>query len=180
MEARTPDVITVAVTRVDGGLTILRVITTEYAPDGQGGRVANWTIDPTPEYVEKIIAKHNWQGPFASVSWRIVPNNIVDESTDWYFRGAWKDDGSNKPGVDMAKAQAIHRNHIRGERDKALEALDTSYMIALEQNNTPEKTRIADEKQALRDLPATFDLAVAKTPSELYDLWPTQLPARVS
>jgi hypothetical protein len=175
MEARTPDVITVAVSRVDGGLTILRVVTTEYVPDGKGGRVANWTIDPTPAYVEKIIAKHGWLGPLAPVSWRMVPNSIVDENTDNYFRNAWKDDGGDKPGIDMPKAQAIHMAHIRVARDRALEALDTSYMIALEQNNTPEKSKIATEKQALRDLPSTFDLTVAKTPEELRALWPLGL-----
>jgi hypothetical protein len=106
----------------------------------------------------------------------MVPNTIVDEGTNHYFRNAWKDDGGDKPGVDMTKAQAIHMAHIRAARDAELERLDTSYMIALEQNSTPEKTRIAAEKQALRDIPTTFDLTVAKTPEELYDLWPTEVP----
>jgi hypothetical protein len=179
MEARTPDVITVAVTRVDGGLTVLRVVTTNYVPDGKGGRIVHQTFDPTPEYIDSLIAKHNWQGPLSPVSWRIVPNDIVDEVTNRYFRNAWKDDGGTKPGVDMPKAQAIHMAHIRAARDKALEALDTNYMIALEKNEKIEQTEIANEKQVLRDIPATFDLTVAKTPEELYALWPAQLQRRV-
>jgi hypothetical protein len=164
-----PDVITVAVSRVDGGLTVLRVIVTEYS---QG--VPRWTIDPTPEYIDAIIAKHNWQDGLAPVSWRVVPNDFVDESTDRYFRNAWKD-GGDKPGVDMPKAREIHRDKLRVMRLRPLEALDTAYMRADEVGDQQEKRRIATQKQALRDVTADPRIDAAATPEELKAVIPDAL-----
>jgi hypothetical protein len=169
-----PDVITVAVSRADGGLTVLRVVTAEYAEDGS----VRWTIDPTPEYIADIVAKHNWQGPLAPVSWRTVPNEFVDGSESRSFRNAWCDDGGVKPGHDMVKARDIHMDRIRVERDKELERLDAEYMRADEQGNILLKQQLAAQKQTLRDLPTTFDLTVARTAEELDALWPSELPAR--
>src|SRR5687767_14403952 len=129
-DPRQPDVVTVAVSRVDGGLTVMRVVTTEYVPDGEGGRVANWTIDPTPDYIDSIIAKHNWQGPQAPTSWRLVDNDFLNDETDDTFRDAWKDDGGDKPGHDMAKAREIHKEKLRDLRAPLLEELDVEYQKA--------------------------------------------------
>lgn len=169
MDARQPDVITVAVTRVDGGLTIMRVVTTEYAPGPDGTRVVNWTIDPTPEYIDKIIAKHAWVGtPHEAVSWRIVPNDFLDEATDKTFRNAWKDTpGRVKPDVDMPKAREIHRDNLREKRAPLLEALDTDYLLADEQNDQQKKRDVAVRKQALRDITIHPDIEAATTPEEL-------------
>lgn len=173
--SRTPDVITVAVSRVDGGLTILRVVTTEYRPtteaekaDGKGNRVANWTIEPTPEYIDKIIAKHNWKGtPHECVSWRVVPNDVVDESTDRTFRNAWKDNGLSKPEVDMPKAREIHRERLRKLRAPILEDLDVDYIKADENGNAEHKQMIARRKQDLRDITQHASIDSATTPEEL-------------
>lgn len=177
MTARTPDVVTVAVTRVDGGLTILRIVTTEFRPTtpeeraiGLGPRVANWTIDPTPQYVESIIAKHNWQGPLAPVSWRFVPNDFVVETTDRTYRDAWKDDGPGKGiGHDMPKVRTIHLERLRGKRDRKLEELDKTWMRATGQGKKQEADAVEAERQRLRDGPVVWQaqLAVAQTVDEV-------------
>lgn len=173
-DPRKPDVVTVAVSRADGGLTILRVITTEYRPTsaeekaaGLGDRVANWTREPTPEYIASIIAKHGWTGGLQAVSWRIVPDDIVDEATDRTFRNAWKDDGSAKPGVDMPKAREIQRDRLRRMRDPLLAQLDLEYLQADEQGDQQRKRLIADRKQALRDVTQHPSIDAATTPDEL-------------
>jgi hypothetical protein len=171
-DPRQPDVITVAVTRADGGLTVMRVITTEYQPDGDGVRVAAWTIDPTDDYIEAIIAKHAWSGPQAAVSWRRVPNSFVDESTDRTFRNAWRDAKKGKPEVDMSKARDIHRDRLRALRQPLLEALDAEYLRADEEGDTAKKAATVKRKQALRDLPANPAIEAAKTPDKLKAILP--------
>lgn len=181
MNPRKPDTVTVAVSRVDGGLTILRIITTEYRPPNDEERaaglerVANWTIDPTPEYVDAIIAKHDWQGPQAPVSWRFVPDDIVDENTDRTFRDAWRDSGGGKPDVDMAKARGIHRARLRRMRAPMLESLDAEYMRADETGDQQAKRAIAKRKQALRDVTDDPAIEVAMTPDELKAVVPDAL-----
>jgi hypothetical protein len=174
-DSRRPDVVTVAVTRVDGGVTVLRVITAEYEPDGAGGRRKRWEIDPTPEHIDAIIAKHDWQGDRAAVSWRIVPDDFSDEATDRTFRDAWMDDGGKKPGVDMGKARDIHRRRLRIMRFPVLEALDADYMKADEASDQQTKKRIAARKQALRDVPADPAIDKARTPDELKAVIPAAL-----
>jgi hypothetical protein len=183
--ARTPDVITVAVDRADGGVTVVRIVTTEYRPatpdeitagaaefvrtGHETGfyRIANWTIAPTDDYIDAVIAKHAWTGPLAPVAWHRVPNDYVDESTDRTFRNAWKHTGRGKPDVDMPKAREIHREHLRRLRAPILEDLDVAYVRADEQNNAREKSRIAARKQELRDVTAHSAIDDAQTPEQL-------------
>ena len=178
-DPRRPDVVTAVVTRVDGNVTILRVVVREYRPPtaeeiksgaAPSKRVVVREINPTPEYVNAIIAKHNWQGPQAPVSWRFVPNDYVPEDmpkSGRVFRDAWKDDGTNKPGVDMPKAREIHRRRLRKLRAPLLEALDTDYMRADEAGDNQRKKEIAARKQALRDVTADPAIEAAQTPEEL-------------
>ena len=173
-DERTPDVVTVAITRVDGGLTIMRLITTEYRPTsaeekeaGLGHRIANWTREPTPAYIEEIIAKHNWPPHHQMVSWRLVPDDILDETNDWTFRDAWRDGGGRKPDIHMPKAREIQRERLRRLREPLLEALDVQYMQADEQGDPQEKKRISDRKQALRDVTVHPAIEAATTPDEL-------------
>lgn len=157
-----PEVVTVAVSRIDGGLTVVRIVTTEYAANGS----VNWSIDPTDEYIEKIIAKHDWKGPQAPLSWRRVPNDFVDESTDRTFRNAWKD-GPGKPDVDMPKAREIHRDRLRIMRQPLLEALDVEYLKADEEGRDHDKRGITARKQALRSVTDDARIELAETPEAL-------------
>lgn len=178
---RQPDVITVLVSRVDGGVTVLRVITAEYRPTtpeeraaGAGPRIANWTVEPTPGYIEAIIAKHDWPPPLRAVSWEIVPNEIVSEQTDRIFRNAWRANGK-RIDVDMPKAREIHRDRLRRLRAPLLEALDVEYMRADERNDQEEKKRISDRKVILRDVTTDPAIEAASTPEELKAVIPGAL-----
>jgi hypothetical protein len=194
LDVRTPDVITVAVSRVDGGLTIMRVITTEYRPTtaeekeaGLGFRVVDKTYDPTPAHIESLIAQYvrdeAWTGGQLPVSWRVVPNDIVDDTTDRTFRNAWKDDGGSKPGTDMPKARNIHRERLRAMRAPLLEALDIEDMRAVEEGllsptpnvNLAKRRDIAARKQALRDVTADPGIEAAQTPEQLKAVIPVAL-----
>lgn len=167
MNARAPDVVTVAVTRADGGLTILRVITAEYEPDGAGGRRKRVQYDATPGYIDGIINKHDWRGPLAPVSWRLVPNDFVAEGADRTFRDAWKDGGGGRPGVDMPKAREIQRGRLREARAPLLEALDAEYLRADEAGDQQRKKQVAARKQALRDVTADPRIEAARSPEDL-------------
>lgn len=79
---------------------------------------------------------------------------------------------------DLAKCRAIHMARIREARDALLAAKDIEHMRADEAGDVTAKARVAGEKQALRDLPATTDLAAAKTVAELKAIWPAELGER--
>ena len=76
--------------------------------------------------------------------------------------------------VNMAKARGIQMDKIREMRDKELAKKDVEFMKALEADDGS-STVIATEKQALRDIPQTFDLTT-DTPEELKNKWPEGLP----
>jgi hypothetical protein len=166
-----PEVITVAVSRADGGVSVMRVVT--YEPS------TGLRYDPTPAYVDSLIAKlvasGSWVGPYAPTGWRFVANDYVDEGTDRTFRGAWKDAGRGKPDVDMPKAREIHRNSLRDMRAPILEKLDTDYLRADEAGDQQAKKQVAAKKQALRDITADPRIEAAQTPEELKAVLPDAL-----
>lgn len=181
-DLRQPDVVTVAVTRVDGGVTVLRVVVNEYEPDPAqpGQRRLRKHYDPTTAYVDSLIAKYvadgHWVGGLAPVSWRFVPNEYVDEQTDRTFRAAWRDTaGNGKPDVDMPRAREIHRARLRKLRAPILEQLDNDYMRADETQNRKDKHAIAAKKQALRDVTNDPAIDAAQTPAQLLVVMPEVL-----
>ena len=81
--------------------------------------------------------------------------------------------------VNMDKARTIQMDKIRTERNKELAAKDITFMRSVEDGDTDAQATIKAEKQALRDIPATFDLTTdVDTPEKLKAKWPTELPAR--
>ena len=76
--------------------------------------------------------------------------------------------------VNMSKARGIQMDKIRQMRNKELANKDVEYMKALEADDGSAKI-IAAEKQALRDIPQTFDLTT-DTVDELKEKWPEGLP----
>ena len=78
--------------------------------------------------------------------------------TDRTFRGAWQFNG-DAVEVDMAAARNIHKDNLRAERKPRLEALDVSYMKALESGSGA--SDIATQKQTLRDITADARIANA-------------------
>jgi len=102
----------------------------------------------------------------------------LDIPSDRVFRNAWEcPTGSIQ--VNMPKARIIHMDVIRKVRNAELAKLDIPFMRAVETGDTGAQATIAVEKQTLRDIPQTFDLT-ARTPQQLKEKWPTELPARTA
>ena len=81
--------------------------------------------------------------------------------------------------VNMSKARAVHLAEIRRVRNAELVKEDVTFMRAVEAGDTDTQATIATKKQALRDLPATFDIPTdVDTPEKLKAKWPAELPAR--
>ena len=76
--------------------------------------------------------------------------------------------------INIEKARGIQMDKIREMRNKELAKKDVEYMKALEADDGSAKA-IAAEKQALRDIPQTFDLTT-NTADELKEKWPEGLP----
>ncbi len=165
--SKAPDVKTVVVTRVDGGVTVVRVIENEYGPDGE--MLKHHGI--TPDYVERLIAKYNWQGRLAPVSWEFVPNDYVNEDTDHTYRDAWKHKkGGKKPDHDMTKAREIQRIHLRKARLAEFCRLDNDYRIADEAGDIKAKTKIGALRQKFRDVTKHPSIEAAQTVADLKKL----------
>ena len=75
----------------------------------------------------------------------------------------------------MSDARGIHMDDIRVDRDKKLTELDVTFMRAVEDDDSDAQDAASVEKQALRDIPETFDLSSASTPEQLTALWPEDL-----
>ena len=140
-------------------------------------RPQSWWIGLFPDEDTAIAACIAKDLPADAVSYEVIAEAEIPPPSDRAFRDAWAVAGG-KVDTDMTKAREIHRGRIRAERDRLLQAKDIEYQRADERGDTNEKARIAAEKQALRDLPATFDLSGAKTEAELEALWPAELSKR--
>ncbi len=91
------------------------------------------------------------------------------------FRNAWRQGAVETPAVDLPEAQAIQMARIRKARDAELVKLDVPSLRAIEAGDTAEQTRLAAEKQRLRDLPASVDLDQAGDVGALRAAWPAGL-----
>ena len=167
-----PDVVTIAISRVDGGLTVLRVIKTSYRKGANGEREVARDVDVTPEYIDYQILRYvndgHWPDGLAPVSWRIVPNDFVDETVDRTYRDAWKDAGNGKPDHDMPKAREIQRIYLRKARLAEFCRLDNEYRIADEiTGDVKAKREIGAIKQKFRDVTADPRIEAAQSVEEL-------------
>jgi len=97
--------------------------------------------------ITEIVA--NYPDPIASYT----EIKVAEVPTTRAYRNAWAVNGTTI-GYSMPKARDIHRDKLREARKPMLEALDVAYQRADEQDNGPEKRRIAAEKQKLRDITA--------------------------
>jgi len=95
--------------------------------------------------------------------------------TDRTFRDAWRDGGNTKVKIDMKRARDVWREKMRKVRKPLLEALDVEYQRADERDDTNAKTAIAQRKERLRDVTDHPDIADARTPDELKEVWPEEL-----
>lgn len=122
----------------------------------------------------------------ADAAWTIV--SIEDlaahrqQNGGRYFRAAWYyvvggEAHTGSLGLDITRARAILREHIREVRKPLLEALDVEFIRA--QENGDSTTDIVSRKQVLRDLPQDAAIDSATTATELLATWTeTLLSAR--
>lgn len=104
-----------------------------------------------------------------------VPNDRTFRD-EWVYKGdadCWQ---AGAVGISKTKARSKHMDRIRAIRDRELAKLDVEYQRADEQANASKKSEVATKKQALRDIPQSFDLTVADSPEALAALWPANLP----
>jgi hypothetical protein len=179
-----PDVVTVAATRADGGLTVSRFVIQEYraptedeikkgaplvkVPNGKPREI-------TPEVVNEVYGRRDQQiaegkkpPGNAVVSWEFVPNDYINEDNDDTFRNAWVHKrGQRKPEHDMPKAREICRVYLRRARVAEFDRLDNEYRIADEAGDQQAKKNIGAIKQKFRDVTEDPRIENAKTVEEL-------------
>ena len=127
------------------------------------------------EILQRVIDRHKEVGVIpADASYWVVDTSELPED-DFFDAWEWNDGVV----INMTKARAIHLDAIRVVRNKELASKDITFMRAVEDADTDAQATIKAEKQALRDIPATFDITTdVDTPEKLKAKWPTELPAR--
>jgi hypothetical protein len=180
------DVVTVAATRADGGLTVSRFITQTYrAPTEEEIRNGAPLVkipngrprEITPEVVNEVYGRRlqliaEGKKPPGSeiVTWEFVPNDYLDEDTDDTFRNAWVHEhgkGQRKPDHDMPKAREIQRVYLRKARIAEFDRLDNDYRIADEAGDQNAKKEIGTLRQKFRDVTDDPRIEQAQTVEEL-------------
>ena len=104
----------------------------------------------------------------------IDASTVSKMPSDRHFRNAWTLSG-DVISEDLVVAKTIFKNKIRDVRKPLLEAQDVLYMMALETNNSTQKSTIKTKKKELRDAPAASAITNAKTIAELKAAWDTDL-----
>ena len=125
-------------TRPDGGLSVVHPITSEQ------------------EAWDKL--------PQDAINPRFVDASEIP--TDRSYRNGWKDNGV-AIRHDMPKCRNLHRQKLRELRAPKFLKLDADYLRADELGDAAEKSRIASQKQALRDITAHPAIDAATTIEEL-------------
>ena len=172
MRTFTPDGVLVAVTRSDGGVSLMRFMVLARGgilPDGASWvdqSIGAWARDPTAENIEREVRK---QWGAEAVSWRIV--DAAEVPADREFRNAVRDDGK-KLHHDIGHARGIVRDRIREKRARELAALDAQWMRATGQGKKADVDKIEAERQKWRDAPADPRIDAAQTVEELKTLLP--------
>ncbi len=177
--------------RPDGGVSVVRPVFNarlgaEFGDETFNPPMPAWTFWRKGPEPDSIVWAETEDEFLARLQTTIIPADatdvvIVDETaipTDREFRNAWERDtspGPNPIAVNMPKAAVIHMDKIRVKRDEALVAEDNKLRAAQDDNDGPAQAAIRTERKRLRNLPATFDLSGATTPTELSALWPAGL-----
>lgn len=116
--------------------------------------------------------------PFATVVDKDGNEKRVDELTaqpaNRHFREAWSLSGTVIT-EDLDKAKDIFKDKVREVRKPLLEAEDTVFMKALEDDDATAKANSKTKKDNLRDAPAASAISSATTIDELKAAWDTSL-----
>lgn len=139
--------------RADGGITISEP------------RVEVASVELFAEYVKSKHPK------LAGATFRGTTETPPADRT---FRDAWH--WNDRVDVNMPVARQIHMDRIRKVRNAELAKVDNEVKVAEDANRQGDLATARAKRQALRDIPQTFDLSGATTPEELDALWPSILP----
>jgi hypothetical protein len=110
-----------------------------------------------------------------------VPKKIypIEGDHTFSYREAWRQ-SAGKISHDMNIARNIHMDKIRKIRDVQLRRVSIrDWMKATGQKKQKDADDIETQRQALRDLPQTFDLTKAQTVDDLKVMWPPNLPRKI-
>ena len=143
-----------AYTRPDGGMSIVNA-----APKDRLELVLGELTDE--QYRAHVIERSI---PVDAIDVHELPIDWQPPDVDRTFRNAWRKNGLTFT-VDMAHARDIQREALRRVRKPMLEDLDIQYMQALEVGS--DTTKVAQEKQRLRDITADPRIEAAQTPEDL-------------
>ena len=101
-------------------------------------------------------------------------DELTSQPTDRSFREAWSLSGTVIT-EDLDAAKDIFRDKIREVRKPLLEAEDTVFMKALEDDDATAKANSKTKKDNLRDAPAATAISSATTIDELKAAWDSNL-----
>lgn len=104
------DYVRIAISRPDGGVSIMQFITAQK----RNGADPGWTREASPENINAEIAKAG----IPSTGWRIIDDSEIPQ--DRSFRDAWKDEGG-RLAIDPEKAAAIDEKRKLAEAVRAAE-----------------------------------------------------------
>ena len=120
-------------------------------------------VDPTP-YVQISDKDGNVKNA----------DDVTSKPTDRSFRDAWSLSGTVIT-EDLDAAKDIFKDKIREVRKPLLEAEDTVFMKALEDDDATAKANSKTKKDNLRDAPAATAISSATTIDELKAAWDSNL-----
>lgn len=169
----TPEGVLVAVTRTDGGVSMMRVLMIargSIIPFGASWvdqKAGAWARDPSAAVIEHEVRK---QFGAEAMAWRIVDDADVPGERD--LRDAVRDAG-NRLVHDIGRARGIVRDRIREKRAREMVRLDALYTRATGQGKKAEAAKVEAERQRWRDAPADPRIDAAHTVADLALLLPT-------
>lgn len=168
------DLVAIAVSRPDGGVTVRRIPARASADayDAKTAAAMGFGLQDdgtlSREITDELIEADLDKCGLNRVSWHIVSE---DELPDREFRDAWAMSGKSV-AIDMPKARDIYRQSLRAVRAPILAALDVEYQRADEMDDRAAKTAIVAKKQALRDAAADPAIDAARTLADLKAIQP--------
>lgn len=153
----------IAITFADDTVGVMQFVVSQLLEDGR----EKWHREPSDENIEAEIKRSMFDADKLPIKgWtRIKPHEIP---TDRTFRAAWRH-GPEGFTHDLDHCRRIRLGRIREKRNADLAALDVETMRAVGAQDTKRMKEVEEQKQTLRDLPATLadTLAKADTPEAI-------------
>ena len=148
-------------TRPDGEISICHPLISRDDPPG-------FTIE---DAVARALSK---DVPSTAINVAVIEKSALP--ADRSFRAAWRQRAQGVI-IDIAKARDVHLVRLRAERDAKLSVTDGLMARATERGDAAERSKLAAQRQALRDMPANAAIALAavEAPEDLKAIRPAIL-----